>query len=389
MKKNLLTLSLLAIISFFLVSCCTVPPAQNAAPTFAPYKFNADNYAPKVDNFVIIMDNSTSMTENYGDKIKLDISKDLLSAVNESLPELNYKAQLITFGPKNRVYNDFGPATYSTAGLGGAIAAVKNPSGGSNVPLANALQAAGESLKSSQGTIAVIVLADGDLMNKVPVNAAAALKKQYGDRLCIYTILLGDSPAGKKVLAQIASAGACGSATNVDDLAASGKVAAFVEGIFLTKKSAPAPKPVAAAAQADSDGDGVPDSIDQCPNTPYGATVDARGCWTYDATVLFGFDSTEIDPQAFNMLDEAVVVMGKNSDLKVEINGHTDSTGSAEYNLGLSERRANTVMKYFVDKGIDASRLTAKGFGLTQPVADNGTKEGRAKNRRVELKPVK
>lgn len=388
MKKNLLTVSLLAIISIFLVACAG-QPVQKSAPSFAPYKFSADNYAPKVNNFVIIMDNSTSMSENYGEKAKLEISKSLLSAVNESLPELGYNAQLITFGPKNKVYTDFGPAPYSTAGLGGAIAAVKNPVGGSNVPLANALQAAGESLKSSQGTIAVIVISDGDLMNKVPVNAAAALKKQYGNRLCIYTILLDDSPAGKKVMAQIAGAGTCGVATTANDLAASGKLAAFVEGIFLTKKPAPAPKPVAAAAPADSDGDGVPDSIDQCPNTPKGATVDARGCWTYDATVLFGFDSTEIDPGAFNMLDEAVVVMGKNSNLKVEIDGHTDNTGPAEYNLGLSERRANAVMKYFVDKGIDASRLTAKGFGLTQPVADNGTKEGRAKNRRVELKPVK
>jgi len=69
---------------------------------------------------------------------------------------------------------------------------------------------AGESLKSSQGVIAVIVISDGDLMDKVPVNAAAALKKQYGDRLCIYTVLLGDSPVGKKVMDGIAGAGGCG-----------------------------------------------------------------------------------------------------------------------------------------------------------------------------------
>jgi OOP family OmpA-OmpF porin len=387
MKKILLTLSLLAIVSIFLISCAG-PPVQKSAPSFAPYEFSADNYAAKVNRFVIIMDNSTSMSENYGEKAKLDISKALLSAVNGSLPELNYNAQLITFGPKNGVYTDFGPAQYSTAGLGGSIDAVKNPIGGSNVPLANALQAAGESLKSSQGAIAVIVISDGDLMDKVPVNAAAALKKQYGDRLCIYTVLLGDSPVGKKVMDGIAGAGGCGFATTANDLAASGKLAAFVEGIFLTNKPAPAPKPVA-ASPADSDRDGVPDSIDQCPNTPYGATVNARGCWTYDATVLFGFDSTDLDPQIFNMLDEAVVVLGKNPGLKVELDGHTDSTGSADYNLGLSERRANAVMKYFVEKGVAADRLTAKGFGLTQPVADNATKEGRAKNRRVELKPVK
>ncbi len=386
MKKNLLTVSLLAVISLFLISCAG-QPVQKTSPSFAPYKFSADRYAPKVNNIVIVMDDSTSMSEKYGAKTKLDISKELLGAVNNSLPELNYKAQLITFGPKNRVYNNFGPAQYSTSGLGASLDAVKNPVGGSNVPLANALQTAGASLKNSQGKIAVIVISDGDLMDKVPVKAAAALKKQYGDRLCIYTILLDDSPAGKKIMEQVAAAGTCGFATTANDLAGSGKLAAFVEGVFLTK-AAPAPKPVA-AAPADSDGDGVIDSLDQCPNTPKGATVNERGCWTYQATVLFGFDSTVIDPQAFNMLDEAVKVLGQNQDLKVEIDGHTDSTGPAEYNMVLSEKRAQAVMKYFVDKGVDAGRLTAKGFGLTQPIADNGSKEGRAKNRRVELKPVK
>jgi len=389
MKRNLLTLALLATVGFFLISCAS-QPVQKSAPSFAPYKFNAKNYVAKVNNFVIIMDNSTSMSEKYGAKAKLDISKELLSAINDSLPELGYNAQLLTFGPRNKVYTDFGPARYSTTGLGGSIDAVKNPVGGSNVPLADALKAAGNSLKSSQGSIAVIVISDGDLMDKVPVNAAAALKKQFGDRLCIYTILLDDSPVGKKVMAQIAAAGTCGFATTANDLAASGKLAAFVEGIFLTKKAAPAPKPVAAAPVAnDSDGDGVIDSRDKCPNTPKGATVDVRGCWTYDATVLFGFDSTVIDPQAFNMLTEAVIVIGENPGLKVEISGYTDSTGPEDYNLGLSERRAKSVMKYFVDNGVAASRLTAKGFGEAQPVADNATKEGRSKNRRVELTPAK
>ena len=380
-------MSLLAVISLFLISCAG-QPVQKTSPSFAPYKFSANQYVPKANNIVIVMDNSTSMSEKYGAKTKLEISKALLGAVNNSLPELNYKAQLITFGPQNKVFNNFGPAQYSTSGLGAALNAVKNPVGGSNVPLANALKTAADSLKSSQGTIAVVVISDGDLMNSVPVKAAAALKKQYGNRLCIYTILLDDSPAGKKIMEQIAGAGACGFATTANDLAASGKLAAFVEGVFLAK-APPAPQPVATAAPADSDGDGVIDSLDKCPNTPRGATVNERGCWTYQATVLFGFDSTVIDPQAFDMLNEAVKVLGQNPDLKVEIDGHTDSTGPAEYNMVLSQKRAQAVMKYFVDNGVDAGRLTAKGFGLTQPIADNGSKEGRAKNRRVELKPVK
>jgi OOP family OmpA-OmpF porin len=386
MKRNLLTAVLMVIIGVFLVSCAG-QTVKKTSPAFAPYKFSANQYAPKVNSFVVILDNSTSMTDKYGAKTKQEISKNLLDAINQSLPDLNYQAELITFGPKNKINIGYKLAQYSTSAFGAAINAVKNPSGGSNVPLANSFTATGT--QSVQGSVAVIVISDGELMNKVPLKAAAALKKQLGNRLCIYTVLLGDDAPGKKVMADLAKAGACGYATTANDLAAPGKLAAFVEGIFLTKAT---PKPVVkpvAAAPMDSDGDGVIDAKDKCPNTPKGAKVNAEGCWVYNAEVLFGFDSTEITSDAFPMLDEAASVMQLNPNLKVEIDGHTDSTGPAAYNMSLSQKRANAVMKYFVDKGVDAKRLTAKGFGLTQPIAGNDTKEGRAKNRRVELKPVK
>jgi outer membrane protein OmpA-like peptidoglycan-associated protein len=105
--------------------------------------------------------------------------------------------------------------------------------------------------------------------------------------------------------------------------------------------------------------------------------------------VLFDFDSYTIKPGAFSMLNEAVIILEKNTALKLEVDGFTDSTGAAAYNMKLSERRAKAVMEYFVSKGVDAKRLTIKGLGLTKPVASNDTKEGRAKNRRVELTPVK
>jgi outer membrane protein OmpA-like peptidoglycan-associated protein len=144
-----------------------------------------------------------------------------------------------------------------------------------------------------------------------------------------------------------------------------------------------APKPM------DSDGDGVTDDLDQCPNTPKGATVDARGCWTYAAKVMYDFNSATIKSEAYPMLEEAVLILKENPEMKVEIDGHTDNKGSAAYNMTLSERRAKSVKKYFVDKGVEAERLTTKGFGFTKPAASNDTKEGRAKNRRVELTPVK
>ena len=139
----------------------------------------------------------------------------------------------------------------------------------------------------------------------------------------------------------------------------------------------------------DTDGDGVTDDKDQCPNTPVGATVDARGCWSFETVVLFDFDSTEIKSEAHPILNEASDILKINPEINVKIDGHTDNIGTFNYNMKLSKRRAKAVMKYFTSKGVDTKRLTVKGFGLTMPVASNDTKEGRAKNRRVELTIVK
>jgi OOP family OmpA-OmpF porin len=101
--------------------------------------------------------------------------------------------------------------------------------------------------------------------------------------------------------------------------------------------------------------------------------------------VQFDLDKADIRPDAAVILDEAASQLaGKTA--RVAVQGHTDSTGSDAYNQTLSERRANSVRDYLVSKGIEASRLTASGFGESQPVADNATAEGRALNRRVELK---
>ena len=139
----------------------------------------------------------------------------------------------------------------------------------------------------------------------------------------------------------------------------------------------------------DADRDGVADYLDQCPNTPIGATVDARGCWTYASVVLFDINSAEVKSEAFPMLTEVVLIMKKNPDLNVEIDGHTDSTGTAAYNMALSEKRAEAIKDHLVARGIDLKRFTTKGFGFTKPAANNDTKEGRAKNRRVEFTPIR
>jgi OOP family OmpA-OmpF porin len=102
--------------------------------------------------------------------------------------------------------------------------------------------------------------------------------------------------------------------------------------------------------------------------------------------VLFDFDKTAIKPEGQKILDRLVAFLKENPDKKVDLEGHTDSIGSEKYNQGLSERRAASVKTYLAKKGIDAARIAARGFGETKPIAENKTEEGRAKNRRVEIK---
>ena len=101
--------------------------------------------------------------------------------------------------------------------------------------------------------------------------------------------------------------------------------------------------------------------------------------------VTFQTDSSDLNPQFFAVLDSVALVLKEYDKTIVEVVGHTDSTGSAEYNQALSERRAATVASYVNARGIDRQRILAYGRGLTQPIADNSTAAGRAQNRRVEL----
>jgi OOP family OmpA-OmpF porin len=140
----------------------------------------------------------------------------------------------------------------------------------------------------------------------------------------------------------------------------------------------------------DSDGDGVVDSADKCPGTPAGTRVDGEGCPLEKIIelkgVTFEFNKTRLRPDALTILDGAVPTLKKYPEMKVEVAGHTDNIGSDAYNQKLSEGRANAVRDHFVQQGVPESQLTVKGYGESEPVADNATEEGRERNRRTELR---
>ncbi|KQW35785.1 MULTISPECIES: OmpA family protein [Pseudomonas] len=156
----------------------------------------------------------------------------------------------------------------------------------------------------------------------------------------------------------------------------------------------------------DEDGDGVPDSRDKCPGTPKGVQVDADGCpppvpapvveevvVVQEETIVirdvhFEFNKATLTPADKDVLSTVATRLKQEaSTAQLRVTGHTDSVGSDAYNQRLSEKRANSVVQYLVENGVPrASFVSVSGAGESQPVADNKTADGRAMNRRTEIK---
>lgn len=151
---------------------------------------------------------------------------------------------------------------------------------------------------------------------------------------------------------------------------------------------------------ADNDNDQIADVLDQCPTEAedYDNDQDEDGCpeerklvevrdgqIKLGQQVFFKTDKDTILPVSFPLLDEVANVLVENSTIKIRIEGHTDNKGKAKYNKKLSQRRAESVRKYLIKRGIDAGRMTSAGFGMERPIEDNATEAGRAANRRVEI----
>lgn len=154
----------------------------------------------------------------------------------------------------------------------------------------------------------------------------------------------------------------------------------------------PPPAPPPPPPPKDSDGDGVLDPSDQCPDTPRGTAVDAVGCPRKGSITLqgvtFEFNSATLTAASRPVLDDVAADLKKYPRLRVELQGHTDSVGADAYNLRLSQKRADAVREYLVSQGVGADQLAAKGYGETQPTADNTSEAGRAENRRVVMHVV-
>jgi len=207
------------------------------------------------------------------------------------------------------------------------------------------------------GKTAVILISDGMANEGTdPVAEARAIYAKYPN-VCIHIIAVADKKdkKGIEILTAINKMSPCSvmveGLTLFNDKAT---VEKFVRDVFCT------PKPV---------------------EKPKEEVLILRG-------IHFDFDKYNIKPEWAVVLDEGVQTLMKRPNIKVIIEGHCDGIGTIPYNQKLSERRANAVQNYFIKKGIKADRMKTIGYGKTRPKADNATDEGRAINRRVELKVV-
>ena len=148
----------------------------------------------------------------------------------------------------------------------------------------------------------------------------------------------------------------------------------------------------------DSDHDGVPDYLDKCPNTAAGTKVDSVGCpkgfkrevsnFILGVDASFDVGKADLLPGAYKNLIVLAVTLKEHPDYRAIVNGYTDSRGSEERNLILSEKRARAVADYLISQGIDRSRLEIRAHGESDPISSNNTEAGRARNRRVEIKII-
>jgi OmpA-OmpF porin, OOP family len=416
------------VVAFLGIIGCAMQPLS-PPPAFQPEPVQAGTWKQKADHLVFILDASSSMEDGYNGVQKFAMAKHVVANFNQTMPEMNIRTAVRSFGHDSSVgtaastMNLFGPAGYSRSGVAESLKKVAVPGGTS--PLDAALRGAGADLKDAQGNIAIIVVSDGEDMGAGVLAAADALKKQFNERLCIYTVQVGNHPAGNALLTKVASLTGCGAKLDADALSGGKQMAGFVRQVLLAElqdsdgdgvadvddRCPGTPKGVAVDASGcplDSDGDGVADYLDRCPGTPAGVAVDKDGCpvpkaaatptksavvtsegtWIFKG-VQFETNSAELKTASYPVLDEIVAGMKEQPELRVEIQGHTDSRGSKALNDRLSQQRAESVMAYLVSKGISRDRLTARGYGPDKPVASNDTVQGRAENRRVELKPLK
>jgi OmpA-OmpF porin, OOP family len=304
------------------------------------------------------------MTYEKASAVKMAVAKQILADMNALIPDLGYKGALDLFAPFEELQT---PIVYNRPAFAAAIKAIKDKQAifDRQTPMAKGILSAEEAavLAGMKGKTAVIMLSDGKSnVGGDPVVAAKETAEAHPNAVFYVISFAQPTAKGKEWSKENERKGA-----EINRQIAQIGNGMFLDASSLYKNPAAMQKFVnevfcAAVAAA-----------------PIEQKIVLRG-------IQFDLDKYNIKAEYQPILDEAISSLKSKPDVKVVINGHTDSSGTAKYNKGLSEKRAKAVLDYFVSKGISASRLQAAGHGFDDPIADNKTQEGRALNRRVELK---
>jgi OmpA-OmpF porin, OOP family len=368
-RRVAITLSLLGGVA------CAGTPDVSAPMASSPVRPGA-NEQVVVDHTYLIVDSSTSLDSEFARE------KALVQSFVGTMPDGTYQSGTVNFGGFDRQTSPLAP--FDRSQVRATADDLERLQEGT--PIDRVFAEVAQDLSGKQGRAAIVLFSDGrptdpvgrDLPEETVLDAARKLAASYNGDVCFHAVKVGDEAEGTEFLQKLANLTSCGSVRTDQSIQNVASLQGFSREVFLGAL------PQVAAAPRDSDGDGVYDDVDQCPGTPSMAKVDARGCWTIPG-LNFAFDSSKIEPQYYAELNDLARVLKSNPDLRVRLDGHTDSVGSEAYNESLSLRRANAVREYLVQQGIDAGRLSAKGFGESRPAYSNETAENRALNRRTEI----
>lgn len=341
-------------LSLTVLAGCSTSTPYTATPV-QPTAIDTSAYAPKVESFVIVMDTSSTMGEHDSDRVKLHIAQDVASSFNATVPPGSYRAGLVSFGNSSgRCLGRGGAATvyglspFQSAELGSALNSFS--CAGGTTPMAAGLDKAASMLSPETGPVAVFLISDFQWIDNGAVTRSVdALRAKHGDNLCLHTIKVGNNTTGDALISELNRAPGCDSAVNASQIASSAAMATYVTETLL------------APLQYEKH--------------------------SVSATALFDFNKSDLKDQGKAELHNLGEVI-KSQGIKVadiDVVGHTDSIGPADYNLGLSERRAMAVKEYMVSQGISAAIIDVVGKGESDPTASNDTEEGRALNRRVDI----
>ncbi|BCR04841.1 membrane protein [Desulfuromonas versatilis] len=334
----------------------------------------------KVDNFIVFIDQSGSMSQKYAKtgKKKIELALEQVKGLDKAIPELGYQGSVALSSPQQTLSP---VAVFKSGALASVASAVDSDFYifGRETSLGDDLGTLAPTLNGFSGRTALVLFTDGDNnAGTDPVAVASELYNRYGKQLCIHVVSYADEDNGKQIIEKLRAISDCTVVADGNSLAAEPAMAQFARDVFYGE---------GAPVIGDADGDGVLDDRDKCPDTIRGSIVDADGCAVkYTLQIEFDFDKSDIRAQYRKEIAKAAEFIKRYPQVKILVAGHTDNTGSPEYNKGLSMRRAQALKDYLVKNfGISPGLLFPRGYGETRPVASNKTKDGRQKNRRVEF----